>query len=106
MQTYQCLEDRVLIKPIVKKEVEKTDGGILLGMVKKETAEGLVINVGVGKYAPETGVFIPTVLGEGDIILYGVHAGMPLDVPDEGGKKIEMRIMRESDILLLIKKSE
>jgi len=106
MEYYQCLEDRVLIKPIIKKEVEKTEGGIILDMLKKETAEGEVINVGVGKYAPETGVFIPTVLGKGDIVLYGIHAGMPLDIPNEEGKKEECKLMREGDVLCLIKKKE
>jgi hypothetical protein len=30
---------------------------------------------------------------------------MPLDVEDDSGKKVEMRLFRESDILGIIKKS-
>lgn len=103
---YTPLEDRVLIKPIKKTESEKSDGGIILDPVKKEVAEGVVFAIGEGRYAPENGTFIPNVLRKGDVVLYGVNAGMPFEVPDETGKKTEMRLLREADVLAFIKKSE
>lgn len=104
--TFQPLEDRVLVKPIKNTESEKSESGIILDMVKKEVGEGVVHAAGHGRYAGETGTFIPTILAKGDVVLYGIHTGMPLDVPDEDGKKTEMRLMRESDILLVIKKTD
>lgn len=102
---YQPLEDRVLIKPIKNTEPEKTESGIITDMAKKETAEGIIVASGEGYTTRDTGVFIGNVLKKGDIVLYGINAGMPLDVPNEIGGKDECRLMREGDVLALIKKS-
>jgi len=105
--TFSPLEDRVLILPIKQTEVEKTSGGIIIAdTVKKEVMEGIVVAVGVGRYAYETGVWIPTVLGVGDKILCGTNQGMAIEVPNENGGKDECRLMREGDVLLLISKKE
>jgi len=104
MVIYQPLEDRVLINPIKKTEEEKTESG-LISIAKKEVGEGIVHAVGNGRFATETGVFMDNVLRKGDLVLYGINGGMPLDVEDDSGKKVEMRLFRESDILGIIKKS-
>lgn len=93
---YAPLEDRVLIRTI-KKENEVSEAGIILDMVKKEVSEGEVVAAGRGRYAPETGTFIPTILGKGDLVLFGSEQGMPVMVEGE-----ELRIMREGDVLLHI----
>lgn len=103
---YQCLEDRCLIKPIKKEETQVTESGIHLDMKKKEVAEGLVISVGEGYTARETGEFVPTVLRKGDIVLYGVNQGMDIEIPDETGKFQEYRLMREGDVIMLIDRIE
>jgi chaperonin GroES len=96
------LEDRILVRPTVKKELEKTESGIIIPeSVKKEVAEGEVVSVGQGRYAMETGQFIPNYLYPGDIILFGASQGMSIDV---GGE--ELRIMREGDVLLIIGRKE
>lgn len=102
---YQPLEDRVVIRPIKEKEQEKTESGIILDMVKKEVREGEVISIGSGRYANETGVFMPTVLHKGDMVVFGSSTGLPITI-DAGEGKEEALIMREGDILILIKKSE
>jgi len=98
------LEDRVLIKKIINNEPETTESGII-NLAKKEVGEGIVHAVGNGRFATETGVFMDNVLRKGDLVLYGINGGMPLDVEDDDGKKVEMRLFRESDILSIIKKS-
>jgi chaperonin GroES len=99
---YQPLEDRVLIRPVIKKETEITDGGILIPeTVKKEVLEGEVVAAGQGRYAGETGEFMPTCLAKGDLVLFGAKQGMPIEVNKE-----TLIIIRESDVLMLIKKTE
>lgn len=93
---YSPLEDRVLVKPNTPTAQEKTDGGIIIpDTVRKIISEGTVAEVGAGRYAPETGMFIPTVLGKGDTVVYGAEAGVPITID-----KIEYKLMRESDILI------
>ena len=104
--SYQPLEDRVLIKPIKKTEPETTASGILIDMKKKEVAEGEVIAVGSGRYAGETGQFMPTVLAKGDIVLYGINQGMKIDIPNEKNIAEEHIVLREGDVLFLIARSE
>jgi co-chaperonin GroES (HSP10) len=104
MSKYIPLEDRLVIRPAEKPksiDEEKTEGGIIIGMAKKETAEGTVFAVGPGYVARDTGTFVKTTLKVGDKVLYGVNQGMQIDLEVEGEeKKIEMRLMRESDVLL------
>ena len=102
---YSPLEDRVLIREIKKTEPEKTASGIIIDMAKKEVLEGEVINVGQGRYASETGTFIPTCLNKGDLVLYGKNNGMPITIENGNGKE-DVVLMRESEVLLLVKKSE
>jgi len=99
--SYSPLEDRILVKPI-KKTDEKTESGLYIpDTVKKDVAEGIVAAVGLGRYAPETGVFINTVLNRGDHVLFGANEGMPIEVDKE-----THILMREGSVLLLIKKNE
>lgn len=96
MKKFQCLEDRVLILPI-KKEEEKSDGGLIMDMVKKEVGEGEVYDAGPGRYAIDTGVFIPSMLNKGDTVIYPLNFGMEMKI--EGR---DMRLMREGDVLILV----
>lgn len=106
MNSYQPLEDRVIVKEIKKTDPETTAGGIITDMVKKPTKEGEVVSVGVGRYATETGAFMPTVLHKGDIVLYGAEHGMPIDIPNTEGGKDQCVLMREGDILIFIGKKD
>lgn len=106
MTTYSPLEDRLLVRVIKKTEPEKTESGIITDMGKKEVTEAEVYAIGIGRYATETGVFMPTALHKGDTVLVGIKSGMPIDIPLEDGTKVEMKLMRESDVLALIKKKE
>ncbi len=102
MINYECLEDRCLVRPIKKTELETTDSGIVIpDTVKKDVREGIVIACGPGRYAGETGLQIPTILGKGDHVLYGASQGLPIEIMTESGKE-EVLIMRESDCLLVI----
>lgn len=100
---YQPLEDRLLVKEI-KKGTEMTDGGIHIPeTIKKEVKEGIVISVGPGRYASESGMAIPTILAKGDHVLYGASQGMPIEIEGDAGK-VEVTLLRESDVLLVISK--
>lgn len=99
-KTYQPLEDRVLVRPIKPTE-EKTEGGIIKDMMRKETQQAEVVSVGPGRYAADTGTFMPTILSPGDIVIIPFDYGMNFDTPDEK----DLKLMREADVLLLVKKA-
>lgn len=98
---YQPLQDRVLIEPI-KETDQKTDGGLYIpDTVRKDVVEGIVYAVGPGYHAKETGVFVATMLHEGERVLVGRDYGTPITVD-----KKELRLMREDDVLMVIKEKE
>lgn len=102
---YSPLEDRILVRPKTAAELEKTDGGIIIpDSAKKEVKEGTVVAAGVGLYARDSGVWMPTVLGKGDVVLFGAGQGLPITVETDNGKE-EVLIMREGDVLMLLAKA-
>lgn len=104
MNTYSPMDDRVLVRPIKKTEPEITEAGLIIDMQKKEVMEGEVVESGIGFVARDTGVFVPNTLKKGDIVLCGVNAGQPITI-DNGNGKEEVRVMREGDVIAVIKKS-
>jgi len=93
----QPLADRVVIKPL---EAEaKTKGGIVLpDTAKEKPQEGKVVAVGKGKVL-ENGTVQPPEVKVGDKVLYGKYSGN--EITTKEGE--ELLIMREEDILAIIK---
>ena len=91
------LGDRVVIKPL---EAEaKTKGGILLpDTAKEKPQEGKVVAVGKGKTL-ENGSVQSLEVKVGDKVLYGKYSGN--EITTKEGE--ELLIMREEDILAIIK---
>ena len=91
------LGDRVVIKPL---EAEaKTRGGIVLpDTAKEKPQEGKVVAVGKGKVLENGTVQAPEVK-VGDKVLYGKYSGN--EITTKEGE--ELLIMREEDILAIIK---
>ncbi|MDD5594967.1 MAG: co-chaperone GroES [Candidatus Omnitrophica bacterium] len=93
----QPLGDRVVIKPLEAEN--KTKGGILLpDTAKEKPQEGEVIAVGKGKVL-ESGTVKAMEVKVGDKVLYGKYSGNEITTK-EGD---ELLIMREEDILAIIK---
>lgn len=93
----QPLGDRVVVKPLEAES--KTRGGILLpDTAKEKPQEGKVIAVGKGKYS-DAGSLQPLEVKIGDRILYGKYSGS--EITTKEGE--ELLIMREEDILAIIK---
>ena len=91
------LGDRVVIKPLEPES--KTKGGILLpDTAKEKPQEGKVVAVGKGKVLENGTVAAPEVK-VGDKVLYGKYSGNEITTK-EGD---ELLIMREDDILAIIK---
>jgi chaperonin GroES len=91
------LGDRVVIKPLEAEN--KTKGGILLpDTAKEKPQEGKVIAVGKGKILDSGNVQAPEVK-TGDRVLYGKYSGN--EITTKEGE--ELLIMREDDILAIIK---
>lgn len=107
-EDYSPMRDNVLVRPLKEEEWEKMDGGMAIPesvLSQKPSQRGLVYRVGNGIFAIETGEFMPTSLSRNDIILFQRGGGIPIDVLNEEGKKEEMRLMREPDVWMVIKKS-
>jgi chaperonin GroES len=95
--TIYPLADRVLVKPIEMAEVKK--GGIIIpDTAKEKPQEGEVMEVGPGRMT-EDGKKIPMEVKKGDRILYGKYSGSEVAVDG-----VDYLIMRESDILAIVKK--
>ena len=86
------LADRVLVKPIEKKE-EKRGSIIIPDTAKEKPQEGEVIATGPGKRDDE-GKLIPMDVKTGDKILYGKYSGTEIKLDD-----VEYVIMHQDDIL-------
>ena len=90
------LADRVLVEPMESQETKK--GGIIIPDTAKERPqEGKIIAVGLGRIT-DSGQKINLEVAVGDKILYGKYSGSEVSVDDK-----EFLIMRESDILAVIK---
>ena len=89
------LADRVLVKQEEAAEVKKS-GIIIPDTAKEKPQKGVVIETGPGR--TEEGKLVAMEVKKGDKILYGKYTGTEVIVDDE-----EFVIMRESDILAIIK---
>lgn len=68
----QPTQDFVVVKPDVAEE--KTAAGVYIpDTAKEKPLKGTVIAVGDGVFAPQTGVFIPTVIKKGLRVLHGKY---------------------------------
>lgn len=89
------LGDRVVIK--VKKEEEKTEGGLILTASAKEAPQtGEVVAVGTG-HMTNNGERIPVDVKVGDVVLFEKYAGT--EVKYEGHDYL---MMHEKDIMAIM----
>ena len=93
----QPLGDRIVIKPL---EAEtKTKGGIVIpDTAKEKPQQGEVVAVGKGKVL-DSGALQALEVKVGDRVLYGKYSGN--EITTKEGE--ELLIMREEDILAIIK---
>ena len=89
------LGDRVLVKPLEEKEVNK--GGIIIpDTAKEKPQEGEVVALGTGKL-DDDGKKIPFNVKKGDKVLMPKYGGTEVKINDK-----EYQIVREEDILAVI----
>jgi len=86
------LGDRVIVQPA--EVAEKTETGIYIpDTAKEKPTQGIVIQVGQGVQARDTGIMITPSVKAGDVVLYSKYAGTEFPIDGEN-----LLIMRESDI--------
>jgi chaperonin GroES len=91
------LDDRVVVEPLEAEE--KTAGGILLpDTAKQKPQRGRVVATGPGKLR-DNGDRMKLAVTKGDEVIYGRYSGN--DIVVDG---VELKIMRESDILAKVVK--
>ena len=89
------LGDRVIVKPIEKKD-EVRSGLIIPDTAKEKPQEGEIIAAGKGKIG-EDGKLIPMDVKAGDKILYGKYSGTEVKLDGQ-----EYLIMHQEDILGIV----
>ncbi len=92
----QPLGDRLLVKPLDKKE-EKKGSIIIPDTAKEKPQEGKIIAAGKGKITEE-GKLLPMDVAVGDKVLYGKYSGTEIKLDDE-----DHLIMHQEDILGILK---
>src|SRR5438132_5855496 len=96
---FRPLHDRVVVRRIEAEE--KTKGGIIIpDTAKEKPQEGEILSVGPGG-RDEAGKLIPIDLKSGDRVLFGKWSGTEVKIEGE-----DLLIMKESDILGVIEKSQ
>ena len=95
---FRPLHDRVLVRRI--EQDEKTSGGIIIpDTAQEKPTEGEVMAVGSG-VRDENGELQPLDVKAGDRILFGKWSGTEVELDGD-----ELLIMKESDIMGVLKKS-
>jgi len=91
------LQDRILVQPILEKEVRK--GGIIIpDSAKEKPIEGRVKAVGKGKIGDD-GKPVKLEIKVGDKVLYSKYGGTEIKIDGE-----DYLLMREDDVLGVIEK--
>ena len=91
------LQDRILVQPILEKEVRK--GGIIIpDSAKEKPIEGRVKAVGKGKIG-DSGKPVKLEIKVGDKVLYSKYGGTEIKIDGE-----DYLLMREDDVLGVIEK--
>ena len=91
------LQDRILVQPILEKEVRK--GGIIIpDSAKEKPIEGRVKAVGKGKIGDD-GKPIKLEIKVGDKVLYSKYGGTEIKIDGN-----DYLLMREDDVLGVIEK--
>lgn len=92
----KVLFDNILIKK--EEETRKSEGGILMTPVTTEkTSIARVSKVGPGAINPYTHEFVPTVVKEGDRIIFAKNNVIDVDVDGE-----KLSFITEKDVLCII----
>ncbi len=89
------LQDRIMVQPILEKDVRK--GGIIIpDSAKEKPIEGRVKAVGAGKLGDD-GKRVKPDVKVGDKVLYSKYAGTELKIDGD-----DYLLMREDDILGIV----
>ena len=92
----QPLHDRILVQPILEKEVRKS-GIIIPDSAKEKPIEGRVKAVGKGKVGDD-GKLVKLEVKVGDKVLFTQYSGQ--ETKDDKGETLT--ILREDDIIAII----
>jgi chaperonin GroES len=93
MNSFKPFADKLIVKVHPKKE--KTDSGLYIpDSAAQQLREGTIVDIGEGKYAEQTGVFMPTRLKAGQVVSFYEGVGLDMTVNEQ-----EVVLMTESDII-------
>ena len=88
--------DKIMVKEIAEEKI--SHGGIYVPSVANiQIKKGLVVEVGPGRLNSK-GERDPMSVKVGDTILYGAHAGMPVEWKKDG-EKVQVFVMPEIEVI-------
>ena len=87
---FSPLYDFILVLPVHREQM--LDGILLPDTSREDMLAGQVVSVGEG-YIKEDGSVRPLRLQPGDVVFFGAHAGIPIQI--EG---VELLTMREAEV--------
>ena len=91
----QPLHDRILVQPILEKEVRKS-GIIIPDSAKEKPQESKVIALGTGR-TDDNGDKVPFEVSVGDIVLTNKYGGTEIKIDG-----VEYKILNQDDILAVV----
>lgn len=95
----QPIRDRIVVR-LLEAETRTASGLVIPDAAAEKPNQGEVLAAGTGKIAPD-GTLVPMVVKAGDRVLFSKHAGQTVKVDNE-----EFLIMREDDIMAVVKQGE
>ena len=95
--------DKIFVKEIAEEKI--THGGIYVPNVANiQIKKGEVVEIGPGRLNAK-GERDPMSVKVGDIVLYGAHAGMPIEWK-KNGEKVQVFVMPEIEIIGIFENDE
>lgn len=95
--------DKLFVKEIIEEKV--SHGGLYIpNQVSLQIKKGEVVEVGPGRLNSR-GERDPMSVKVGDIVLYGAHAGMPIEWKKDGAK-VQVFVMPEIEIIGILENGE
>jgi len=92
------LEDRIVVRPLEAEETTAS-GLVIPDTAKEKPQQGVVLAVGPGRRAENTGDLVPMGVAKGDTVVYSKYGGTEITIDGE-----DLLILSGRDVLAKVNK--